>query len=366
LRTYCIGRPSRSAIHAAYGIPAVSPPGHDVELLEACVPGERRDREFAELAADSRIEDQLAAIDVDRARPARREDEGLVGGEQHRLDFEQHAGGGTGDEGAVGRVHPGGASKSGADSISPGSVNAAAPGTLQCADASMRGDVMDRIAPCAGLVAAVLIALPLRGKCTVDLSLHGHDGKKYYGAAIPNQCIGQSVEELDKNGNLVRRIENRSAEDKAAKKAEEKKKAEEAAVKKEEDRRNRALLATYSSEKDIEEARGRALADNQVAITDTTRRIEEIKKRQAQLNTEMEFYKKNPAPVKLQNDVKAAQTDLEAQQNLLDDQEEGSRSDQRALRRRQETLRGADRTRQEITLRWRRAPSARACAAGSR
>jgi hypothetical protein len=32
----------------------------------------------------------------------------------------------------------------------------------------------------------------------------------------------------------------------------------------------------------------------------------------------MEFYKKNPAPLKLQNDVKAAQVDLEAQQNLLE------------------------------------------------
>ena len=171
--------------------------------------------------------------------------------------------------------------------------------------------------PCGALAAGALIAIPLAVNAQ-SYRCVGSDGKKYYGETIPNQCIGQAVEQLDKQGVVIRRIENRSAEDKAAKKAEEKKKAEEAAVKKEEDRRNRALLATYSSEKDIEEARGRALADNQVAITDTTRRIEEIKKRQAQLNTEMEFYKKNPAPVKLQNDVKAAQTDLEAQQNLLE------------------------------------------------
>jgi hypothetical protein len=177
---------------------------------------------------------------------------------------------------------------------------------------------MYRFAPCAGLVAAVLIALPLAANAQSTYRCTGNDGKKYYGATIPNQCVGQSVEELDKNGNLIRRIEMRSPEDKAAKKAEDKKKAEEAAAKKEEDRRNRALLATYSSEKDIEEARGRALADNQAAVKETTRRIEEIKKRQAQLNSEMEFYKKNPPPVKLQNDVKAAQVDLEAQQNLLE------------------------------------------------
>src|SRR5436190_7690107 len=115
----------------------------------------------------------------------------------------------------------------------------------------MRGDVMYRLTPCA-LLAGALIALPLAAAAQ-SFRCVGKDGKKYYGQTIPDQCIGQAVEQLDKQGMVVRRIENRSAEDKALKKAEEKKKIEEAAVKKEEDRRNRALLATYSSDKDIEE-----------------------------------------------------------------------------------------------------------------
>ena len=175
---------------------------------------------------------------------------------------------------------------------------------------------MYRFTPCA-LLAGALIAIPLAAAAQ-SFRCVGKDGKKYYGQTIPDQCIGQSVEQLDKQGMIVRRIENQSAEDKALKKASEKKKAEEAAAKKEEDRRNRALLATYSSDKDIEDARARALADNQLAVKETNRRIEEIKKRQAALAGEMEFYKKNPAPLKLQNDVKAAQVDLEAQQNLLE------------------------------------------------
>ncbi|HTL25775.1 MAG TPA: hypothetical protein VL280_04125 [Burkholderiales bacterium] len=176
---------------------------------------------------------------------------------------------------------------------------------------------MHRLTPSAVLAMGALIVVPFAAEAQ-SYRCAGKDGKKYYGQTIPDQCIGQTVEQLDKSGLVVRRIENQSAEDKAAKKAEEKKKLEEAAVKKEDDRRNRALLATYSSEKDIEEARGRALADNQLAMKDTVRRIEEIKKRQQQLASEMEFYKKNPAPLKLQNDVKAAQVDLEAQQNLLE------------------------------------------------
>ena len=166
-------------------------------------------------------------------------------------------------------------------------------------------------------LAGTLIAIPLAAGAQ-SFRCVGKDGKRYYGQTIPDQCVGRAVEQLDAQGVVVRRIENQSAEDRAAKKAEEKKKIEEAAAKKEDDRRNRALLATYSSEKDIEDARSRALADNQLAMTDTTRRIEEIKKRQTQLASEMEFYKKNPAPAKLQADVKAAQTDLEAQQNLLE------------------------------------------------
>ena len=173
---------------------------------------------------------------------------------------------------------------------------------------------MHRLTP---WLAGALIAIPFAVNAQ-SFRCVGKDGKKYYGQTIPNQCVGQTVEQLDKQGIVVRRIENQSAEDKALKKAEDKKKLEEAAAKKEEDRRNRALLATYSSETDIEEARVRALADNQQAVKETARRIDEIKKRQQQLAGEMEFYKKNPAPAKLQADVKAAQTDLEAQQSLLE------------------------------------------------
>ena len=176
---------------------------------------------------------------------------------------------------------------------------------------------MRRLTP-AAIAALALIAIPL-GAAAQSFRCVGKDGKKYYGQTIPNQCIGQPVEQLDKQGIVVRRIENQSAEERAAKKAEERKKIEQAAADKEQARRNRALLATYSSEKDIDEARSRALAENQVAMKEVSRRIEQIKQRQAQLAGELEFYKgKNQPPLKLQNDVKSAQVDLESQQNLLE------------------------------------------------
>ena len=90
---------------------------------------------------------------------------------------------------------------------------------------------MQRFTPCA-LLAGALIAIPLAADAQ-SFRCIGKDGRKYYGQTIPDQCIGQSVEQLDKQGMVVRRIENRSAEDKVQKKAEDKKKSEEAAAKKE-------------------------------------------------------------------------------------------------------------------------------------
>lgn len=177
---------------------------------------------------------------------------------------------------------------------------------------------MLRLIPCAALAALALAAVPF-GVQAQSYRCVGKDGKKYYGQTIPGQCIGQTVEELNKQGVVVRRIENRSAEERAAKEAEDKKKREQANADREEARRNRALLATYTSENDIEEARKRALAGNQQAVKDVTRRIEEIKTRQAQLASELEFYKgKNQPPAKLQNDVRSVQVDFDAQQNLLE------------------------------------------------
>ncbi|HEX5612335.1 MAG TPA: DUF4124 domain-containing protein, partial [Burkholderiales bacterium] len=63
------------------------------------------------------------------------------------------------------------------------------------------------LAACAMLLAPWQAAAQNTFRCT------GKDGKKYYGQTIPNQCIGQAVEEIDKHGNLVRKIENQSAEE---------------------------------------------------------------------------------------------------------------------------------------------------------
>jgi hypothetical protein len=159
----------------------------------------------------------------------------------------------------------------------------------------------------------------------------GKDGKKYYGSTIPQQCIGQPVEQLSGQGTVIRRMDPEGEEKlRAQKEANAEKKRKEDDIAREVQRRNRALLATYSSEKDIEEARARALADNQKQIKEVQSRIEGIKKRQETLGKEMEFYREAPPakgakakagpkpPPKLVEDVQTAEVDLKSQENLLE------------------------------------------------
>lgn len=146
----------------------------------------------------------------------------------------------------------------------------------------------------------------------------GKDKKTYYGQTLPPQCVGQAVEMLNAQGTVVRRIDPQAdADTKAKKEAEEAKRREEETARREQRRRDSALLATYTSEPDIESARKRALVDNEQAVKDLDQRIAALKKRQGETGKEMEFYKgKNKPPAKLLQDVQDLQIDLKAQEGL--------------------------------------------------
>ena len=75
------------------------------------------------------------------------------------------------------------------------------------------------------------------------------------------------------------------------------------------------MLNTYSSEKDIEDARTRALTEAQGAIEDTERRIEGAQKRHQELEAEKEFYVKKPMPFKLKQEI--ANNDIEIQNQIV-------------------------------------------------
>ena len=171
------------------------------------------------------------------------------------------------------------------------------------------------------ILTALMIA-PLAAQAQVTYRCTGKDGKRYYGSTIPMQCVGRVVEQLNPQGLVVRRLDpegdEKAREEKAA--AVAKAKEEEAATR-EETRRNRALLATYSSERDIDEARSRALADNHSAVRDVESKIDLLKKRRDGYDKELEFYQDKKGatkpPAKLVDDINSVDGDIKVQQELL-------------------------------------------------
>ena len=163
--------------------------------------------------------------------------------------------------------------------------------------------------------------LPLAAQAQVTYRCTSKDGKKYYGSTIPMQCAGEIVEQLNAQGRVVKRIDPDGRDNEKKEKEALAKKKEEDPATREEQRRNRALLATYTSERDIEDARQRALADNQKAVADVQNKIEAIKKSRAKYEKELDFYKDKKGatkpPAKLAQDIQNADIDLKAQEDLL-------------------------------------------------
>jgi predicted RNase H-like nuclease (RuvC/YqgF family) len=172
--------------------------------------------------------------------------------------------------------------------------------------------------PAPFLVAIALAALPLAAAAQ-SYRCVGKDGKKYYGQAVPPQCIGQPTEQLNAQGMVVRRIDAQaSAAEQAAKAREAEEKRKRDVILKEESRKNKALLSTYTSEADIELARKRALEENQKAVKETEARVAALKKRQADLKKEMEFFQgKNKPPAKMEQEIKDNAFSISTQENLL-------------------------------------------------
>jgi hypothetical protein len=144
-------------------------------------------------------------------------------------------------------------------------------------------------------------------------------GKVYYTQLPPRECLGRDTQELNKSGVVVKRTERAptTSETKETE-ADRKRKAEAAEKEREERRKNTALLNTYASEKDIEDARKRALDEAQAAIESTEKTIAGAQKRKLELESEKEFYTKKPMPGKLKQEIANNEIDIKNQTALLE------------------------------------------------
>ena len=174
----------------------------------------------------------------------------------------------------------------------------------------------------AGLAIGVVIAAPPLAQAQGDVTYRctGADGKKYYGSAIPMPCAGRLVEVLNSGGMVVKRIDPEEEErQRQAKLAREgKAPTQQTPQERDEERRNRALLATYTSVKDVEDARARALSDNAQQAGRFEQRIQELQQRKGRYAKEMDTYKKDgKASATIEDNIKNVELEIAAQESLL-------------------------------------------------
>jgi Domain of unknown function (DUF4124) len=170
----------------------------------------------------------------------------------------------------------------------------------------------------AAALAAAFTLAPLAAQAQ-SYRCTGKDGKKYYGQSVPPACLGQPVEQLNGQGMVIKRFDAQaSAAEREQKVMEEEERKKREVITKEEGRRNRALLATYTNEKDIDEARARALKENEGAVKDIEKRIGGLKTRLTELKKELDFYAgKNKPPAKLASDIQNTEFDIKTQEDLM-------------------------------------------------
>ena len=144
-------------------------------------------------------------------------------------------------------------------------------------------------------------------------------GRTIYTDKVPVDQAGKANEQLSGQGMVVKRNEAApTAEQIAAREAQRKRKLEEDIAAKEEKRKNQALLNTYPSERDVDEARERALKANEDAVKDAERKLADAQKRKQALAAESEFYAKRPMPAQLKRDIQQNEVELKATAELVE------------------------------------------------
>lgn len=144
------------------------------------------------------------------------------------------------------------------------------------------------------------------------------DGKRLCGDQLPPQCYSRAHREMSGSGSVKDFGAPLTPEQKAEQAAEEQRQKKEEERLAEERRRNAALLATYSSEKDIDNVRDKQLAEAQKALKQAQDRYGDALKQKQKLDNEAEFYKKKSMPPKLLSQMKENQTELAGQQAVVD------------------------------------------------
>ena len=171
----------------------------------------------------------------------------------------------------------------------------------------------------ASSVALLLSALPAAAQTSL-YSCTTASGKNITADLPPPECHNRPIKELRPDGSTRRMIEPPlSPEQRAMREVEERRKYDEDEKRRTQMRRDLALLETYGSEGDIEQARVRALATREAVIERAHKRMDDLKGERRKLDDEKEFYTKRDMPEKLKRSFAGNAEAMQQQEKVIAD-----------------------------------------------
>ncbi len=145
-------------------------------------------------------------------------------------------------------------------------------------------------------------------------------GKTHYGNTVPPQYSQQGITELDKKGAVVKKTDAAlTPEQRKAKEEELAQQKEEEKKKLEQKRRDKALVNTYTTEKEIDLVRDRNLQQGELQLQGMELRAKQVQPRldQARKRAEDLVAKKKPLPLDLQQELEESEKEMQRLQEMI-------------------------------------------------
>jgi len=163
---------------------------------------------------------------------------------------------------------------------------------------------------------AVLVAAPQARAATykwVD-----EKGVVHYTDKIPPEAVNKGNVEINKQGVAVKRTDPApTAEQRRAREQEEMRQQQLAREREEIDRRDRALLATYTTESEIDLARNRALSTIDAQVQGASKYTTLLTKRKVELDAKKSALGDKPVPMVLERELANIDSELQKQEALI-------------------------------------------------
>ncbi|MEP7207126.1 MAG: DUF4124 domain-containing protein [Casimicrobiaceae bacterium] len=171
----------------------------------------------------------------------------------------------------------------------------------------------------AGMVLLAWTALAFSGMAPAATYKWVDDkGVVHYTDKMPPEAVNRGNVELSKDGVTLRRIDPAlTPEQRRAREQEEERKRQLVRQQEETGRRDRALLASYASESEIDLARARALGTIDAVLQSTAAYTEQLTRRKVEISGKIAAFKSKPVPPVYERELESISAELERQADLV-------------------------------------------------